>query len=180
MKSQILVKRYTQGLINSIKDEVEFSSLRQELVDFAELLERHKKLEEILSSSFLPTAKKKQVIEQILIKKDLAKKAKRFILLLVENNRFELLADIVESLPEMWNEKKGIYTFDVASAVPLTDSQRKTLEKKLEMLEKKPVVLKTRIDPELIGGLWIKRKNIVYDISIKGSLMKLKEKICEE
>jgi len=50
---------------------------------------------------------------------------------------------------------------------------------KLERLEKKPVVLKYRIDPELVGGLMIKRKNIVYDISIKGSLLKLKEKIIE-
>ena len=108
------------------------------------------------------------------------KKASRLILLLVENNRVELLSDILESLPEAWNEKNGIYTFEVASVVPLTDGQKKNLEKKLELSEKRPVVLKFRIDPALVGGLWIKRGNMVYDVSIKGSLMKMKEKAYEE
>ncbi|MHC4737145.1 MAG: ATP synthase F1 subunit delta, partial [Planctomycetota bacterium] len=85
----------------------------------------------------------------------------------------------IESLPEVWNEQKGTYTFEVASVVPLTDEQRKKLGKKLELLEKRPVELKYRIDPELVGGLWVRRGNIVYDVSIKGNLMKLKEEISE-
>ena len=179
MKDQILIKRYTQGLVNSIKNEEEFSALNRELSDFAELLEKHKKLKHTLSSPFLPTSKKTQVTDEILVKKSLGKKLSRFILLLVENNRLELLPGIIESLPVVWNENKGIYTFNVASVVPLTEFQKKKLEKKLELLEKRPVVLKYRIDHELVGGLWIQRGNIVYDVSIKGSLMKLKEKICE-
>ena len=97
----------------------------------------------------------------------------------MENNRLELFPDIIESLPEVWNEQKGISTFEVASVVPLTDGQRKKLERKLELLEKRPVLLKYRIVPELVGGFWVKRGNIVYDVSIKGNLMKLKEKISE-
>jgi F-type H+-transporting ATPase subunit delta len=172
MKSQILVKRYTQGLVNSIKNETEFSALSQELSNFALLLRKHQKLKDTLYSPFLPTTK-------VLAKQSFGKKASRFILLLVENNRLELFPDIIESLPEVWNEQKGAYTFEVVSVVPLTDGQRKRLEKKLELLEKRPVILKYRIDPELVGGLWVRRENIVYDVSIKGNLMKLKEEISE-
>lgn len=179
MKSQILEKRYTQGLVNSVKNEAEFSALRRELSDFAELLSKHKKLKETLSSHFLPTAKKMQIAEEVLAKQSFGKKTLRFILLLVENNRLELFLDIIESLPEVWSEQKGISTFEVASVVPLTDGQRKKLEKKLELLEKRSVLLKYRIDPELVGGLWIRKGNIVYDVSIKGNLMNLKEKISE-
>ena len=179
MKSEILVKRYTQGLVNSIKNEVEFSAVSQELSNFALLLSKHQKLEDTLYSPFLPTAKKTQIAEEVLAKKPYGKKSSRFILLLVANNRLELFPGIIEYLPEVWNEKKGTYTFEVASVVPLTDDQRKKLEKKLESLEKRPVVMKYRIDPELVGGLWVRRENIVYDVSIKGSLMKLKEEISE-
>jgi len=179
MKNEILVKRYILGLVNSLKNDEEYLTLQQEIADFIEILEKHPKLRGVLFSRFLPIAKKGQIVEEILAKKTLNRKTERFILLLVENNRFDLLADIVDSLPEAWNEKKGIYTYEVASVVPLTDSQRKEIREKLENLEKKPVVLKTRVNPELIGGLWIKRGNVVYDISIKGNLMKLKEKICE-
>ncbi len=179
MKSQILTKRYTQGLVNSIKNEAEFSAVSQELSDFSELLRKHKNLRDTISSPFLPATKKTQITKEVLAKQSFGEKVTRFILLLVENNRLELFPDIIESLPEVWNEQKGISTFEVASVVPLTDGQRKKLERKLELLEKRPVLLKYRIVPELVGGFWVKRGNIVYDVSIKGNLMKLKEEISE-
>jgi F-type H+-transporting ATPase subunit delta len=179
MKSKILVKRYTLGLVNSIKDEAEFSALLRELSTFSELLHTHKKLKDTLLNPFLPTSRKVQIAQELLASESVGKKAERFILLLVENNRLELLSEIIEFLPDAWNEEKGVDMYEVASVVPLSDDQKKKLKLKLERLEKKPVVLKYRIDPELVGGLLIKRKNIIYDISIKGSLLKLKEKLIE-
>ncbi len=179
MKSQILVKRYTLGLVNATKDEEEFSALLKELSAFSELLDKHPKLKDILFNPFLPTSRKVLIVKELLTGKTVKEKAHRLILLLVENNRLELLPDILKAFPEMWNEEKGVHTFEVASVVPLSDDQKKKLKEKLEQLEKKPVILKYRIEPGLIGGLWIKRKNIVYDISIKGSLIRLQEVISE-
>jgi F0F1-type ATP synthase delta subunit len=72
MKSEILVKRYTQGLVNSIKNEVEFSAVSQELSNFALLISKHQKLEDTLYSPFLPTTKKTQIAEEVLPKIDLS------------------------------------------------------------------------------------------------------------
>ncbi len=179
MKSHILVKRYTLGLVNSVTDEAEFSALLRELSAFNALLLTHKDLKDTLLNPFLPLSRKLQIAQELLASTSTEKKAERCILLLVENGRLELLPQIIESLPDAWNEKKGVNTYEVASVVPLSDDQREKLKVKLERLEKKPVVLKYRLDPELVGGLMIKRKNIVYDISIKGSLLRLKEKIIE-
>lgn len=179
MKSQILVKRYTLGLVNTIKDEEEFSVLLKELSAFSELLDKQPKLKGILLNPFLPTSRKVLIVRELLTGKAVEEKALRLILLLVENNRLELLQDILKAFPEMWNEEKGVHAFEVASVVPLSDDQKKKLKEKLEKLEKGPVILKYRIEPGLIGGLWIKRKNIVYDISIKGSLIRLQEIISE-
>lgn len=179
MKSQVLIRRYTQGLINSIKDEAEFSVLSRELSAVSGLLSEHKELRDILHNRFLPASKRKQIVEEVLSKSSYAKKTTRLISLLLENNRLDLLPGIIELIPELWNEKKGISTYEAASVIPLSDVQRKKLKEKLELLEKKPVVLKYRIEPELLGGLWIKRGNIVYDTSVRGHLMKLREKIIE-
>jgi len=179
MKNQILVRRYTQGLVNSIKDETEFSMLSRDLSEFQRHLREQKKLKSVLTNPFLSTTKKVQVADEILSGTSYKEKTKRFIRLLVENSRLELLSEIMDSLPEAWNEEKGIDTYEVASVVPLSRDQKKRLAEKLESIEKRPVVLKYRIDPELLGGLWIKRRNIVYDISVKGYLTKIKEKICE-
>ena len=179
MKSQILVKRYTQGLVNSVKDETEFAALHRELSTFWELLNAHKKLIETLFNRFLPASRKKQIAQELLASTPAGTKSVRFLLLLVENSRLELLPELIKALPEAWNEKRGVHTYEVASVVPLSDDQRKKLKEKLEHLDKRPVVLKCRIDRELVGGLLIKRKSMVCDISIKGSLLKLKEKIIE-
>jgi F-type H+-transporting ATPase subunit delta len=179
MKSQILVKRYNQGLVNSIKNEAGFSALYRELSAFNELINTNKRLKDILFNPFLPTSRKIQIVQELLAVGSFGKKAVRFILLLVENKRINLLPEIILAFPDAWNQEKGIDTYEVASVVPLSEEQKRTLKEKLEQIERKPVVVKYGINPELVGGLWIKKKNIVYDISIKGNLSKLKEKIIE-
>lgn len=179
MKIQLLIRRYTQGLVEALKDEKEFLTLSRELSDFTELLLSHKQLFEALTYPFFPDEKKIQIIKDILAKKKFSQKMSRFILVLAENNRLELLPEIIEILPSRWHEKKGIFTYEVFSAVPLNEVQKKELEKKLESLEKGPVFLKFGIDPELIGGLYIRKGNLVYDISLRGSLSRMKEEIIE-
>ena len=90
MKSQVLIKRYTQGLNNSIKSEEEFLILSRQLLDFQNLLSTQKDLKKILASAFLPTSKKIEIAKEVLANVSLEAKATRFILLLVEKNRLEL------------------------------------------------------------------------------------------
>ncbi len=179
MKTQILTKRYAQGLVSSIKDEKEFEVLSPQLIGFYDLLSAHEELRVALTSPFLPPSKKIQIAEEILDEGGLKGKIRRFILLLVENNRLELLPEIVDLFPLVWDERQGIATIEVASASRLSEDQKTKLKKKLEILERGPVSLTYTIDPELIGGLSLKKGNIVYDVSIKGSLEILKERISE-
>lgn len=179
MRSQVLVKRYAQGLISSAKDEKEFECLRHQLREFQSLFSAQKDLQDVLISPFLPQTKKTEVVAQILAKMPFEGKAKRFLLLLVKNNRLTLLEDILDRLPELWNEEHGIATLVVSSVVPLNDTQKKRLEEKLLKLEKRPVSLSYIIDPSLVAGLSIKKGNIVYDASLQGELESLKRKISE-
>ncbi|MBN1224286.1 MAG: ATP synthase F1 subunit delta [Candidatus Aminicenantes bacterium] len=179
MNKRILVKRYAQGFLNTIKDESEFQLHYRELLEFEELLAGQKKLQELFQSQFLPLSKKKDLVRELSDRSKFQPKNKRYILLLIENGRIDLFQDILEYLPELWNELKGIATFEVSSVIPLTEGQRKKLEEKLERLEEKPVFLKFREDPSLIGGISVRRGNIVYDASIQGNLERLKEKIIE-
>jgi len=179
MKKRVLVKRYAQGFLKTIKDEKEYEALYQELLGFHELLTSQEELRETLISPFLPTSKKVELAEELLTKSSYQGKNLRFILLLIENGRFQFFPEMLESLPEFWNELKGVSTYEVTSAVPLTEDQKKRLIKKLERLEKKPIFLKYRKDPSLIGGLSVQKGHVVYDASIKGNLERLKQLIIE-
>ena len=179
MKSQVLLRRYTQGLINTVEDQVEFDALYRDLSAFAELLNQEKKLKETFHSPFLPTSKRVDIARAVLDSVEIEDKARRFILLLVEKNRLGLFDSMIATLPVHWNEEQGITTFEVSSVVPLSETQKTTLNRKLEMLEKRSVDINYKIDPSIIGGLSIRKGNIVYDVSIEGSLNRLKETLSE-
>jgi len=172
MKNQVLIKRYTHGLLSTLKGEKEYGILYRELKEFSNLLAAREKLYDLLTRPLLPASRKKKIAEGILSKSSMQQKTTRFILLLIENDRLELLSGIIEFLPDLWNKEKGIVTYEVLSVVPLIDSQEKKLQDKL-----KPVALKYEKDPSLIGGISLRKGNIVYDVSIKGDLERLREQI---
>jgi F-type H+-transporting ATPase subunit delta len=175
----VLVKRYSQGLVNAIRDEEEFAAIYRELRHFLNLLETREELNDVLHSPFLPLAKKKDLTDELLKTLSYGSKTVRFIQLCVENDRLDFFADILDFLPELWNEEQGVSTFEVSSVVPLSEGQKERLKEKLERLEKKPVSLKYKTDLSLVGGLSIRRGNIIYDVSIRGNLDRLKENIIE-
>jgi len=179
MKNQVLVKRYGLGFLSASATQEEYTSLFHELEEFHGLIKQEKSLREALTSPFIPASKKQKIAQEILEHIKAQPKVSRFLQLLIENERFELLPEILVILPELWNEERGIVTFEVTSVVPLKEEQKQALQTKLEIIEKGPVALKYKQDPSLLGGLCLRKGNIVYDASLKGDLEKLKAKIIE-
>jgi F-type H+-transporting ATPase subunit delta len=206
MRDQLLIRRYMQGLVNAIDDQAEYEELSANLTAIKTMLAAEPELLKMLQSPFLPKSKRAAIAEEILIKMfhikpppeipsieagapepfppakdDLSAGAKtaRFFLLLIEHDRLPIFDAIMDGLATAWNEEQGIATFEVASVVELSDVQRRRLAEKLEQLEGRPVALRYTLDPSIIGGLSIRKGNIAYDVSIAGSLQRLKEQIIE-
>jgi len=177
MKNQVLVKRYAQGFVQAVKDEEEFASVRSDLRAFIELYAGYDELRSALMSPFINAAAKARILKDVLAGNRAGEKTVRFLSLLLEHKRLGLLKDIADILPEMWNEKLGILTFEVASVIPLTDAQKSRLRETIEAAEGGPVSLAFKIEPGIVGGLSLRRGHIVYDVSIQGNLNQLKEQI---
>jgi F-type H+-transporting ATPase subunit delta len=179
MKRQILVKRYAQGLIAALRDDGEFQLALRELEAFQRLLSDHRDLGKVMANPFVAAKKKSRIIKDILTASAFSQKTTRFLALLLGHNRLDLLGEILQALPLFWNEKQGVATFEVSSVVALSEVQKQKLAEELERLEKKPVSLNFRVDPDLVAGLSLKKENLVYDASLRGHLARLREKIIE-
>jgi F-type H+-transporting ATPase subunit delta len=177
MKNLALVKKYAQGLVRAVPDDVEFGSILGELRAFRGAYSSRADLRTALESPFQNAAKRARLLAEVLAAGRAGEKTVRFLSLLLQNKRLDLVGDIVDVLPETWNEEHEIATFEVTSVLPLTAGQKRRLQETLEAAEKGPVSLVFRIDPALLGGLALKRSNIVYDASIRGSLNRMKEHI---
>ena len=79
MKNRVLIKRYSQGLINAIGDEEEFTAVYKELCEFLDLLMSRDKLKEILQSPFFSVTKKTEITDELLRTLSYRPKTSRFI-----------------------------------------------------------------------------------------------------
>jgi len=179
MRKQILVHRYGRGLTNALTDEAEFGTVLQELKDMAGLFFAPGELRDFLDSPFLVTTKKNRVVKDILARTSLSPKSVRFLLLLQDKDRLEILPDVIDVLPALWNERQGVVSCEVASVVPLTEAQKRRLRERLEALEGRPVSLTFVLDPDLVGGLTVTKGHRIYDVSTKGQIEALREIITE-
>jgi len=97
----------------------------------------------------------------------------RFLLLLVEKHRLNLLFAIGQEFQAEVDRFQNVQALKVSSAFPLSESQQKDLQGKLEAWLKSKVRMEVQVDSSLIGGLVIQTRDHVLDQSLKGQLKKL-------
>ncbi len=177
MKDRTLVRRYAQGLVQAVKGEAEFAAVLGEVRAFLALRAGHAGLREALASPFIEKERKERILRDVLAESGAGEKTVRFLGLLLEHGRLDLLDDVAAALPEAWNDERGVLTFEATSVIALTDAQKDRLRATLEAVEGRPVSLAYRIDPAIVGGLSLRRGHIIYDASIEGGLLRMKERI---
>jgi F-type H+-transporting ATPase subunit delta len=179
MNHQSLIKKYARGLVRTLKEEEEFLAFRQQLKNLVDLMATRPEVNFGLTSPFVPRTRRLEIIKKLGEQHQFDRRMVNFLSLLVENERMFLLKDILKELETSWAEEHGFAVMEISSAVELTDEEKEKLRQTLEKIERKPVRLSFRLDPEIIGGLVLKKGNIFYDVSIKGHLLKLKEIISQ-
>ncbi|MBC7349456.1 MAG: ATP synthase F1 subunit delta [Candidatus Aminicenantes bacterium] len=175
MNHRLIVRKYARGLARAMEEEAEFELCLEQLKALVDLMSSTPVIQSTLASAFVPVRQKKKVVEEILKRADFNPKVGRLLWLLVENEKISLLPEILEELPLVWAEERGIEICEVNSAVGLTEQEKAELQTTLEKKWRRPVRLNFRINREIIGGLVLKKGNIFYDVSVKGGLLKLKE-----
>ncbi|HWK42947.1 MAG TPA: F0F1 ATP synthase subunit delta [Croceibacterium sp.] len=98
---------------------------------------------------------------------------RNFLGVLARNRRASELPAIIRAFHAIAAAQRGEVNAEVASAHPLTDEQLATLEQKLRAREGRTVKLKSRVDPELLGGLVVTVGSKRIDGSIRTRLNSL-------
>lgn len=97
--------------------------------------------------------------------------------LLLENKRFEILADIAAQYNRMFEEMNGIETATVTTAIPMDETlEAKVMSKILEFSNKK-IVIENIVDPAIIGGFVLRIGDKQYNASIADKLLGLKREM---
>lgn len=99
--------------------------------------------------------------------------ARKFLALLAESNRLQLLTYMAVIFEELRAEAEHTMTAEVTSAMALTPEQESTIAAALKKRTGRDVTLVTSIDNSLLGGAIIRAGDLIIDGSALGKLNRL-------
>ena len=155
---------------------VEQNMMHQVTADFQNLdvfFDKTPDLTQYLNNPLISAEEKEEILTKTL-KSEINEETFKFLIILAQKNRINLLQSIIARYLELVYETASIKIIEVYTAFGLTNLQKHTLIKKLkEFTNAREIRLIINVDPSLIGGFLIKTNSKVIDFTIKSQLQKL-------
>jgi F-type H+-transporting ATPase subunit delta len=150
--------------------------MHQITADFQNLetfLNENAELTGYLNNPLLSNIAKREILTKTL-KSQINAETFKFLMLLVDKDRINVLSSVITGYLELVYETASIKMIQVSTAFPFTSSQKDALIQKLkELTSAREIRLIIEVDPNLIGGFLIKTESKVIDFTIKNQLQKL-------
>ena len=155
---------------------VEKNIMHQITADFQNLetfLSEAGELTEYLNNPIVNQNAKREILTKTL-QSQVNTETFKFLLVLVDRDRINLLKSIITNYLELVYETASIKMIEVSTAVAFTNSQKNMLIKKLkELTDAREIRLVVTVDSNLIGGFLIKTESRVIDFTVKNQLQNL-------
>ncbi len=178
MKNTILARRYAKALFSLGKQEGKIEEYSEKLGIIAALFDDEAAgVRDAVANPLYPLDVRQKVMAKIADNVQADTILSNFLTLVVDKNRAGILPDIADELRIMTDKDRNISHGVVVSAVALDDALLAKVQATLEKLTGTQVLLETKVDPSIIGGIVAKVGDLVLDGSIKTQLNGLKESI---
>lgn len=177
MKGRSVARRYAKALIDlAVRDDM-VAEMGQQLQQHRELFQANEELQRVLLHPGIAVEIKANVLTSILDRSQPAPLLRSFILLLLDKDRLRHFDLICEQYDQMANARLRRVVAQVTTAVELDDDQRQTVVRKLTDITQQEVLLETRFDPSILGGLVVRINHVVLDGSLRGQLARLRQEL---
>ncbi len=168
-------KRYSKALVDIIQGaDVSFAKELQEGLEFVvKTVEENPELKDFILNPVVSKGDKKEVLGEI-FKENVPEQVLSFLYLLSDNSRLDILPEISASFKEDVDKLQNIVRAKVISAIELEDNQKNVLKEKLCSKTGAKIEAEYETDSSILGGIIIKIKDTVIDLSIKKRIENLK------
>ena len=177
MANSAYARRQAQAVFRIALDKKELNRWQSDLRRIASLV-KDATLFALLENPQISFDNKAKVLSERL--GDINPLALKLVSQLVTKDRLAAIGDIADEYQRLADNYRGIEGAEVAevtTAVPLDDGDRLRLAQRITSLVGKPVVLKPKVDPSLIGGIVIRVGDKLIDGSIRSKLEALKREM---
>jgi F-type H+-transporting ATPase subunit delta len=165
-----LAGRYASALFDLASEAGTVSAVESDLDNLEAALHESAELRALIRNPEISRHQIAKVVSGLAAAMGLSDLTKNFLGVLAENRRVAELPAMIRAFHTIAAAQRGEVTAEVASAHALTDAQIATLETRLRAREGRTVKLKTRVDPDLLGGLVVTVGSKRIDGSIRTRL----------
>ena len=169
-------RRYAYALLIAATKAGELDRVEAEVQSLRDLFARTPQLVKFLMQPLVPFSEKERLLRQRLEGR-LSPVTLHFLLTVVKHKRAEAFEHIARVFEELVREYRGEVVAEVTSAVPLTDHERAITLQRLQEITGKKVLLRERVDPSIVGGMRIIVGNKLLDLSLRGHLERIRERL---
>lgn len=189
MISGALSKRYARALVEAVAGPAapaaaageaagrDLEAAGRNLDAFAQVLRDDRDLRALFANPGVQRRDKEVILARLSAGVGLGPMVTTFLGLLLEKGRLGHLELIVRTFHDLVDERLGRVRAAVTTAAPLEAATAARLADRLAAVAGKRVVLETRTDAGLLGGMVARIGGTVYDGSLRAQLGRLREQL---
>jgi F-type H+-transporting ATPase subunit delta len=178
MANRKVARRYSKALYSLASELKQIDNVKKDFIDIKSSINASKELKMFIESPIINPYKKSAVLNELFSTR-VSELSMKFILLLSEKNRINILYDIADNMLSLINEERGIIEAKITTAIEMTEKEKNTINSMLKKYTGKEISPEFRVDSSIKGGFLAKIDDKIIDASISRQLELLKEKFLQ-
>lgn len=166
---KLVGNRYAISLFDAGLELDKIEEFYKEINFIGHVLNREKRLLEVLVHPRISKSEKKEIIDNI-FKDKISQEIKNFFYIIIDKRREDNLLSIVDEFNLKYDEYKNIVNVEATTAIKMEDKSREKLISSLEKKMNKTIILTNKIDPSIIGGVKLRLNDKFIDNTLKTQL----------
>ncbi|RKG51234.1 ATP synthase F1 subunit delta [Corallococcus sp. AB011P] len=174
-----IARRYARAILDVAAEGNRTDAVAEQLNAFAAVVGKSADLSDVLLNPAYSRAQRSRVVEGLLqaMPSPAEPALANALRLLVDRNRLGYLPDIARLYRDMADARAGRVRGQVTSAAPLSADALAQLQQSLQQLTQRNVVLETRVDPSLLGGVAAQVGGTLYDGTLRTQLEQMRREL---
>lgn len=174
----IVEERYALALYELAREENKVAQMLEQLTLVRQAVQQAPEFLKMLQAPSIPLEDKKKVLQSVFDGK-IDAYLLNFLMLITEKRRAGNFLGMQEAFKQRYYAEENICEVTAITAVPLAQDLQKKLLDKLEKTTGKKVILQTKVNASILGGIVLKLGNDQIDTSIKTRLIEIAQKMTQ-
>jgi F-type H+-transporting ATPase subunit delta len=173
-----IARRYAGAIFELARKQNTLDRTLEDVKEIAALF-AHRKLAYLLREPKISVKRKETAIRQALASRVLPTSL-NLALLIVQRELVDYMQNIATELENLVLDYRNQAIAEVITAAPLDEKQQALVKKALERRTGKNIVMQTRVDPSILGGIVARVGDQVIDSSVRYRLAALQQNLLTE